>query len=150
MAENLTITSPDFDPDGPIPDRLARSHEEQTPTLQVSGVPEGTVELAVVCHDPDAPKPRGWVHWAVYGLPPGTTTLDAQNVDRFRVGPNDWQENAWGGPQPPPGHGVHRYYFWVYALSAPVEGTPTYAEFLDRHGSDVIAQNRVVGTYETA
>lgn len=149
MAENLTITSDDFPADGPIPDRLANAHDNETPTLRISGAPEGTVELAVICHDPDAPRPRGWVHWAVYGLPPETTELGADNVDQFRIGPNDWNKNQWGGPQPPSGHGVHRYYFWVYALSAPVDGAPTYEEFLDRHAGDVLAQNRVVGTYET-
>lgn len=149
-VNDLTISSPDFEADGPMPDRLARSHGEETPTLQIAGVPEGTVELAVVCHDPDAPRPRGWVHWALYGLAPNSTTVDLRTAESARVGANSWGEAAWGGMQPPPGHGVHRYYFWVYALSAPVEGAPAYEDFLEQHAGDILAQNRVVGTYQTS
>lgn len=148
MQNTLTISSNDFDPDGPIPDRLARDHGEETPSLQLGGAPEGTLELAVFCHDPDAPRPRGFVHWAVYGIPPETTELNGTNADQFRVGPNSWGEASWGGMKPLPGHGTHRYYFWVYAVSTPVQGTPSYQEFLDAHGGDIVGQERVVGTYE--
>lgn len=51
------------------------------------------------------------------------------------------------GPQSPVGHGDHRYYFWVYALSRPVDGTPSREEFLDAYADAILEQNRVVGTF---
>src|SRR5690606_40888630 len=51
------------------------------------------------------------------------------------------------GAAPPAGHGVHHYYFWVYALDTRVAGEPTLEEFLTSYGDHVIEQNRVVGTY---
>jgi phosphatidylethanolamine-binding protein (PEBP) family uncharacterized protein len=51
------------------------------------------------------------------------------------------------GPQPPPGHGDHHYYFWVYALDTNVEGTPTREEFLQKYAGNIIEQNRIVGIY---
>lgn len=146
--DRLRIESPDFPADGPMPDRLSGWHEEEVPRLHVSGVPAGTVELALICHDPDAPRPRGFVHWTLYGIAPGASAIGPPDLAGARVGPNDRGGRGWVGPRPPAGHGLHRYYFWVYALSRRVEGEPDRATFIDRYEDAVIAQARVVGTYE--
>lgn len=145
---DLRIWSPDFPADGPMPDRLSGWHDDEAPRLRIAGPPAGTVELAVVCHDPDAPRPRGFSHWTLYGLAPDVTELDPPDLAGARVGPNDRGERAWIGPRPPAGHGLHRYYFWVYALSRPVEGEPDLATFIDRYEDAILEQARVVGTYE--
>jgi Raf kinase inhibitor-like YbhB/YbcL family protein len=145
---DLRISSPDFPADGPMPDRLSGWHDDEAPRLRVAGAPEGTVELAVVCHDPDAPRPRGFSHWVLYGIAPNATDIDPPDLAGARVGPNDRGEHAWIGPRPPAGHGLHRYYFWVYALSRRVEGEPDLATFIDRYEDAVLEQARVVGTYE--
>ena len=51
------------------------------------------------------------------------------------------------GPQPRVGHGVHRCYFWVYALDINVDGNPSAEEFLREYGSHIIEQNRFVAIY---
>ena len=145
---DLRIWSPDFAPDGPMPDRLSGWHEDEAPRLRVAGVPAGTVELAIVCHDPDAPRPRGFSHWTLYGLAPDVTEVDPPALAGARVGPNDRGERDWIGPRPPAGHGLHRYYFWVYALSRTVSGEPDRATFLAEYADDILEQARVVGTYE--
>ena len=146
--QDLAISSPDFDPGGPMPDRHAYDQGNTAPTLRISGVPDDAVELAVICHDPDAPLPWGFTHWTLYGLPADTTEVTAASDERFRPGPSGFGEHGYGGPMPPAGHGTHHYYFWVYALSSAVEGAPSREEFLDRYGDAIIEQNRVVGTYE--
>lgn len=146
--KDLTIMSPDIGVDGRLADRHAKDGENQPPTLRISGVPDGTAELAVICHDPDAPLPRGFTHWTLYGIPADTTELGAGADATFRPGPNDFGGQGYGGPKPPSGHGVHHYYFWVYALSRTVDGAPSRPEFLDRYADAIIEQNRVVGTYE--
>ena len=54
-----------------------------------------------------------------------------------------------GGPAPPPGHGTHHYFFWLLALDAEPDlpGGLTMWELLDRIEPNVIAMNRLVGTY---
>jgi Raf kinase inhibitor-like YbhB/YbcL family protein len=146
--QDLTIASDDFKPGGALDRRHANDSDNVAPTLHISGVPADAVELAVICHDPDAPLPRGFTHWTLYGIPTDTTTVDAEADQRFRPGPNDFGATGYGGPQPPPGHGVHHYYFWVYALGTSVDGTPSRPEFLERYGDDIIEQNRIVGTFE--
>lgn len=145
---DLAISSPDFPADGVMPDRLSGWHQDEAPRLRVAGVPAGTVELAIICHDPDAPRPHGFTHWTLYGLAPTTAEIDPPDLAGARIGPNDRGERDWIGPRPPAGHGLHRYYFWVYALSRPVEGEPDRATFLTRYADDVLEQARLVGVYE--
>ena len=52
---------------GEIPARYTCRGEDVSPPLLWTGVPSGTVELAVVVRDVDA---EGFVHWVVAGLPP--------------------------------------------------------------------------------
>jgi Raf kinase inhibitor-like YbhB/YbcL family protein len=148
FVDKLKISSPDFPPLGPIPANFAGSAENDTPRLEFSGAPDGTVEFAIICHDPDAPLAQGFTHWTVYGIP-----VDAHSVDLgtpgVRVGPNGVGQSGWTGPWPPPGHGIHHYYFWVYALNRAVDGAPTREEFLAEYADSIIEQARVVGTFQS-
>ena len=148
---DLAVTSPDLEAEGPCPESFTGYGENRTPRIRVTGLPEGTVEVALVCHDPDAPRARGFTHWTVYGIPPEDgVEVGPDTLGRFRVGPNSRGAHEWTGPRPPAGHGVHRYYFWAYALSRAVDGAPTREEFLERYVDDIIEQDRLVVTYERA
>lgn len=141
----MKITSTDFE----TGHRLADSHAYLTgnlaPQLAVSELPEGTAELALIVHDPDAPMPRGFTHWIRYGIPAADGEIAGDGVGRDVV--TDFGEAGWGGPMPPVGHGVHHYYFWVYALSEPVVGDLGRDEFLTAYGDRILAQERLVGLY---
>jgi Raf kinase inhibitor-like YbhB/YbcL family protein len=145
--KDLKIESLDFQPLGKMRDEHAGDKGNVIPRLKVSGAPRNAVELAIICHDPDAPLARGFTHWTLYGIPPEASDLsDAQN--KFRTGPNGSGQAGYYGPQPPAGHGPHHYYFWVYALDTKVQGTPTREQFLDRYAGNIVEQNRTVGIYE--
>jgi Raf kinase inhibitor-like YbhB/YbcL family protein len=146
----LRITSPDFAHCGPLGQGHSHQGGDIPPSLCVRGVPSAAVELVIICHDPDAPLPEGFTHWTLYGLPPVDVDLGPDAGIVFRSGPNDTGASGYFGPAPPPGHGLHHYYFWVYALDAPVRGTPSRAEFLTRYRGHIIEQNRVVGVYGEA
>ncbi|MES2028240.1 MAG: YbhB/YbcL family Raf kinase inhibitor-like protein [Pseudomonadota bacterium] len=145
--KNLKIDSPDFKMLGLMDDRHAGDKGNVIPRLMISGVPSGTVELAVICHDPDAPLAHGFTHWTLYNVPPSVTNLENAE-EGYTVGPNGAGQHSYYGPQPPASHGLHHYYFWVYALDTKVDGTPTREQFLDRYGANVIEQARLVGTYK--
>lgn len=146
--KDLAIAIPGCAHGGRLDDRHAKPHGDVSPELHLSGVPEGTRELAIICHDPDAPLPDGFTHWTLYGIPPETTAIPEGDATRFRTGPNDFGDTGYGGPMPPEGHGTHHYYFWVYALDTDVEGAPPRREFLDRYADHIIEQNRTVGTWD--
>ncbi|MGD8195217.1 YbhB/YbcL family Raf kinase inhibitor-like protein [Herbiconiux sp. P18] len=146
FIDKLAVSSPDFANLGRIPDTFSADGGNDTPAIEISGPPEGTVELALILNDPDAPLPNGFTHWVVYGIPADTTTLDV-TAPGVRVAPNGAGAATYYGPQPPAGHGEHHYFFHVYALKTPVEGEPSREEFLATYGDSVIETARMVGTF---
>lgn len=144
---SLAITSPTIRPLGHIPDEHSADGGNRAPAITFSGAPDGTVEFALVCHDPDAPLAQGFTHWTVYGIPAAASKLDL-TAPGVREGPSGIGGQGWTGPQPPEGHGLHHYYFWLYALSRPVDGEPVREEFLTRYADVIIEQARLVGTFQ--
>ncbi len=146
----LAISSPAFSHGGSIPAEHATDGEDVSPELVFSDIPAGTVELAVLCHDPDAPLTNGFTHWVAWGIPPDTDGIPRGGGGSFTEGTNDFGNAGYGGPAPPPGHGRHHYFFHLYALSSAVDLSPgaTGAELLAHIDDAIIEQARIVGTYE--
>ena len=146
----LSISSSAFEQHGKIPKAYAMDGGNKSPPLALKGVPGEAKQLALVCHDPDAPLPKGFTHWVVYGIPPGTTSIPEGGGAGFVQGSNGMGKPGYIGPAPPQGHGVHHYYFWLYALGDGPELRPGLSReaLLDAIGDRVIAQARLVGIYE--
>jgi len=154
MAQNLnvadlTLRSPAFSNHESIPRRHAQDGENLAPPLEWSGVPDGTKAFAVVVHDPDAPLVDGYTHWVAYGIPGDATGLPEGGGDAV-AGVNSSGDAGYRGPAPPPGHGVHHYYFWVYALDEEIDLEPGLDRraLLERIEDRVIEQARLIGLYE--
>lgn len=144
LFADLAIRTSTFENLERIPDVHTADGGNLAPELHISGAPAGTVEFAVIAHDPDAPLPQGFTHWTVYGIDPSSGIVDGSTG---RQGPRSFGEGYFG-PQPPSGHGLHHYYFWVYALSRAVEGAPPRERFLEEYADAILEQARLVGTYE--
>lgn len=146
----LQITSPAFTHGARLPDRHTCNGEDVSPELSWSGAPEGTRELALVCHDPDAPLTDGFTHWVVYGIPAEVSGIPEGGGDAFVQGTSDFGAQRYNGPAPPPGHGTHHYFFHLYALSDRLDASPglTRTELLARIDPLILVQARIVGTYE--
>ena len=120
---SMTITSPAFSQNDPIPSQYTCTGHDISPPLQWSGVPSQAKSLVLIVDDPDAPDPKApkmtWVHWVLYNLPPYSDGLE-ENVSPKALpegtlqGTNDWNSTGYGGPCPPIGR--HRYFFKLYAL----------------------------------
>lgn len=149
----MKLTSPSFEPGGLIPREHTGEGENTSPPLAWTSAPDGTQSFALVCHDPDAPLVSGgsygFVHWVLYNIPAAVTSLPADS-NEYTSGPSGFGEEGYGGPMPPPGHGTHQYYFWLFALSSDpdLEGGLSFAELLTRIEPDTLGMNRLVGTYE--
>jgi Raf kinase inhibitor-like YbhB/YbcL family protein len=146
---DLRVSSPAFGGHGRIPERHTGDADDVSPPIEWSGAPEGTRSFAVVVHDPDAPLVDGFTHWVLYGIPGDATGLEEGTEDHVS-GPNSLGNARYNGPAPPPGHGVHHYYFWVYALDDDPELEPGLDRraLLERIEDHVIEQARMIGTYE--
>ncbi|MDG6987811.1 MAG: YbhB/YbcL family Raf kinase inhibitor-like protein [Nitrososphaerota archaeon] len=148
---SFRVTSPAFGPSGRMDKKYGGDAGNKSPPLEWSGAPKGTKEFALVCHDPDAPLPHGFTHWVLYGIPASVTRLsEGQGPDAFVGGVNGTHKAGYMGPYPPNGHGVHHYYFWIYALGKEMELGPGLArsQLLDAISDSILEQARLVGTYE--
>ncbi|MBN2212584.1 MAG: YbhB/YbcL family Raf kinase inhibitor-like protein [Sedimentisphaerales bacterium] len=156
----MKLQSSAFAPGAPIPQKYTGEGTDVSIPLTWSGVPDGTVELALICDDPDAPRPQPWVHWVIYNIPPTTTSLPESIPRQSELaepqgalqGVNSWTEDNVGyrGPTPPPGHGVHHYHFRFYALDTALQAEPGLSkdELLAAMEGHIIAQAELVGTYQ--
>src|SRR5690606_3614426 len=106
-------------------------HDNRSPPLQWDPVP-GAVSYALIVEDPDAPRELPYVHWLIWNIPGDRRDLpegiagetDPPGVGGAVQGRNDSGTYGWFGPKPPPGHGVHRYYFQLFALDYRLEMGP--------------------------
>ena len=148
---DLRIRSPAFGPLESIPEHYVYDGDNVSPPVEWSGAPPDTKEFALICHDPDAPLPYGFTHWVVYGIPADVTGIgEGEGKEAFTEGTTGYGDQGWGGPAPPPGHGPHHYYFWLYALDKALnlKSGLTREQLLEAIADHVIVQARLVGIYE--
>lgn len=152
----ITVTSATFTDGAMLPRACAYGGcggDNRSPQLSWSGAPAGTKSFAVTCFDPDAPTGSGYWHWLTFDIPADTTALEAgaPSAAGSTTGRNDYGENGYGGPCPPPGDGPHRYVFTVYALDVEsVEGIDegvTGASLVFTMRGHLLAQGSITGHY---
>jgi Raf kinase inhibitor-like YbhB/YbcL family protein len=152
----MKITSSAFAEGAAIPKQHTDDGANVSPALRWTGTPASTIELALIVDDPDAPRPKPWVHWILYkipasltGLPQGASGAGRQPETPMREGRGDGGV-GYRGPAPPRGHGVHHYHFKLYALDAPLDlpAGATKEEHLAAMKGHVLAVAETVGTYE--
>jgi len=148
--KDLELSSPEFSHGAPIPRKYGYTEENVNPPLEISGVPEGTVSLALVMDDPDAIEPAGkvWDHWVVWNIEPNTSQIGEDETPPGSVeGKNDYGERGYGGPNPPDKE--HTYKFKLYALDDTVDLPPKATkEELEKEMKGRILEKTVLeGTY---
>lgn len=119
----MKLTSPAFTDNGMMPEQYSHDGGNVSPPLAFADVPSGTKSLALVCHDPDAPRADGFTHWVVWNIPADANGCNENEVPHGAVqGMADWGDRAWGGPKPP--SGTHHYNFTLYALDTMLDLPP--------------------------
>jgi hypothetical protein len=152
MTASFMILSSAFNSGDSIPVLYTCDGDDISPPLLFSNVPAGTVGLAIVCDDPDAPGGT-WTHWVLFNIPASTESLpaalpvDARLPDGSQQGLNSWGRTGYGGPCPP--SGTHRYFFRAYALDCVIE-LPSRAraeQVLRAMEGHVLMTAELMGTY---
>jgi Raf kinase inhibitor-like YbhB/YbcL family protein len=148
----FTLTSPDFTDGGQLPQSVefnaAGCHGQNiAPTLNWSGVPQGTASFALAVNDYDAPVAGGFHHWILYNIPGGVTTVNGTSP--YTQGTNSFGTLGYGGPCPPPNGQTHHYIFTLYALTVPqISGQAlTYDQLIQAIAPSVAGATVIVGTF---
>lgn len=142
--ETLTVTSPDFEHEGEIPERFTCDGDDTNPTLNIEGIPKRAKSLVLIVEDPDVPLTT-FNHWLVWNIEP-TTTIAANSVPG-KQGNNSMGKNSYIGPCPPAG--MHRYFFKVFALDTMLElDEDSNKRKLEEAMKDhVIGKGELIGVY---
>ena len=152
----LDVHSRAFAFNAQLPAQYTADGEGISPPVAWSGVPSGAESIAVMVEDADSPTPHPLVHAIVVGLPAQDGSLDEGALNSpehegvgLETGRNSFFRQAWLPPDPPPGHGVHRYVFQVFALRAgpAFSHTPGRREFIEAVLNRAIAVGCLIGTY---
>jgi Raf kinase inhibitor-like YbhB/YbcL family protein len=159
MAQGLTITSESFKHNHRLPNDYVYTQcggKNRSPQLSWHNAPVGTQSFAIICDDPDAPTDKPFVHWIIVNIPSAVVELSTGLSKQSRIfngalqGKNDFGNIGYDGPCPPQGHGVHRYFFRVYALDTVLESTAgeTKEQFDRASKGHILATAEIIGLYE--
>jgi len=142
----MQLSSPDFEPEGSIPARFTCDGDDESPELNLAGIPEGTVSLVLIMDDPDA-SVGTFDHWVAFDMEP-TEVIPCNVGDLGTGGANSWKRLGYGGPCPP--SGTHRYFFKVLALDTALdlEEGATKDEVLAAADGHVLGDATLMGTYQ--
>jgi hypothetical protein len=147
----LALHSPAFANGSPIPQAYSHDRGDVSPPLEWDGVPDGTGELLLLVDDPDAPIRGSFVHWVVFGLDPARRGLaEGEDPAEASSGANGFGTLGYLGPAPPPGDPAHHYVFRLLALDQAIQPKkdPSYAEVVAATEGHVLAEARLIGTYQ--
>lgn len=157
LPSTIEVTSPAFTNGAPMPARFTSDGAKVSPPLAWRGVPPGTAALVLVVEDPDAPALEPLVHAMVLDLPADDGTLSEAGLASagaegrgFKLGKNSFLKSEYLPPDPPTGHGVHRYVFQVFALDSALDlpdGAGRSAVH-DAMAGHALAKGVLIGTYE--
>jgi Raf kinase inhibitor-like YbhB/YbcL family protein len=151
---DFRLTSPAFNPGGPIPTDFSCTAGDHSPALAWTGAPAETKSFALIVEDPDAPMGT-FVHWVVINLPAGSNGMaaDAPKTPQLpggaMQGSNGMGAVGYKGPCPPPGK-THHYHFELFALDSTLQ-VPSDADAAGLRAAmqdHVKASAELVGTFE--
>ena len=155
----IAVISPVFKESEAIRRLCTADGEGRFPGVEWSDLPEGTRSLVLLVEDADIPLPIPVTHLIVHSIDPALHGLEPGAIGAFRPGTSaaGWACGrnflgavGWTPPAPPPGHGLHRYAFQVFALDErPLfRFPPRRGRLMRRITPHIIGQGRLVGTYQ--
>jgi Raf kinase inhibitor-like YbhB/YbcL family protein len=145
--DRIELSSPAFREGARIPARFTCDGDGGSPPLRWSRVPRAAKALALVVEDRTA---KGFVHWTVLDIAPGTHGVATGAVPRGGVEtPNSFGDKGYGGPCPPADDPPHRYEFVIYALRRPLRAGSDAApdEVRSRLGEAALARGAFTSSF---
>ncbi|KAB1071028.1 YbhB/YbcL family Raf kinase inhibitor-like protein [Methylobacterium planeticum] len=152
----LRVTSEAFADGAAMPARFTEDGAKVSPPLAWSGIPTEARSVAILAEDADSPTPKPLVHLIVFNLAGQDGSLaegalaspDGPGA-HHALGKNSFLKDQYLPPDPPTGHGPHRYVFQVYALDGTLDlaASPGRGALLGAMAGRVLAKGQITGTY---
>ncbi|WP_353204116.1 YbhB/YbcL family Raf kinase inhibitor-like protein [Sphingomonas sp.] len=150
----IALSSPAFGDWTEMPVRFTADGAGVSPPLVWDAVPTATQSLALIVEDADSPTLAPLVHAIVWGMAPDTRALAegaiVEDGATGEIGRNSYLAQGWLAPDPPSGHGEHRYVFQLFALDVVAEDlgdAPGRGAVLNAIQGHVIGAGMLTGLY---
>jgi Raf kinase inhibitor-like YbhB/YbcL family protein len=123
----MKLTSSSFEHNRYIPSGFTCEGKNVSPSLCWQDLPQGTITIAIICDDPDAPSGT-FTHWIIWNIPPSQNSLPQAipNQGELKGGIRQGRGSSgligYFGPCPPLGK-PHHYNFTLYALDTSLDLT---------------------------
>ena len=153
----IEVRSVAFEHGMPLPVRFTADGDGTSPPLSWHGVPPAAASTVLIVEDADSPTPRPLVHAIAVNLAATDDALIEGAVNgagssrgHVDTGINSFLRRGWLPPDPPPGHGEHRYVFQLFALGAgpAFRRVPGRQALFDAIADRALAAGLLIGTYE--
>lgn len=146
----------------PLPVDLSADGAGHFPSLRWPPPSPDVKQYLLISEDPDAPLPSPIIHGIYYAIAPTVTAVSADDFleadgayalkGGFRYGKNR-NGSVYIPPRPLIGHGSHRYFFTLVALSQPLDTSgfsalPTIEEVAAAVEGKVLGWGEWTGSYE--
>ena len=155
---SIEVTSPAFEYNAPLPVKYTADGEGLSPPIRWLGVPQNAAAVVLLIEDADSPTPQPLVHAIVWDLPGSDGELPEGGLPSAKesdsategMGRNSYLSRSYLPPDPPPGHGRHRYVFQVFAVDVTphFDKPPGRSALLEAITGRVVAKGLLIGTYE--
>lgn len=163
VTATIEVTSPAFEYNGRLPSKYTADGEGLSPPIRWIGVPPNAVAVVLLVEDADSPTRQPLVHAIVWDLPgsdgelpegalPSSRSAANARAASDAMGRNSYLTRSYLPPDPPPGHGPHRYVFQVFALDVQprFDSPPGRSALLEAIKGRVVSKGLLIGTYERA
>ncbi|MFT3695835.1 MAG: YbhB/YbcL family Raf kinase inhibitor-like protein [Kofleriaceae bacterium] len=155
LVESFVLESSTVSKDGAFPVRVTADGEGISPALTWTDLPDRAVTLALIVEDADSPTPIPLVHALVANLTRQGALGEGdmnQRGDDLVIGRNSFFKQGWLPPDPPRGHGPHRYAFQAFALDKILDLAPRFgrSSLIDAMKGHILGRSMLVATYERA
>lgn len=149
----ITVGSPAFAEGGSLDRRFTADGAGRSPPLVWRGSPAAAGATVIVVEDLDSPTPIPLLHllaWTEGGDGAMAEGVWGPDGGDERTGYNSFHKRGWLPPDPPPGHGPHRYLFEIFAVDALPDFTGRMvrkADVVAALKGHVLGMGSSVGTY---
>lgn len=156
IPSTIVLTSSDFVDGGELGARHTADGEGSFPSLSWLGCPDKSQSILLFVEDLDSPTSAPIVHLIAYDIDAANQSIGTGELSssgrhaKARFGRNSMMGRAWMPPDPPPGHGPHRYLFQLYALGVrpPADFSGTRNEVQSIVADSALGKGVLTGLYE--